>query len=57
MWKNIAEALDLKIPEAQLDRIAPVLDVLWEQTRRALDRDLSAIEPAIKFHSGPWGEV
>ena len=57
MWKNIAQSLNLKIPEAQLDQIAPVLDVLWEQTRRVLDRDLSAIEPAIKFHPGPWGDA
>ena len=57
MWKNIAQALDLKIPEAQIDRIAPVLDVLWDQTRRALDRDLSAIEPAIKFHPASRGEA
>ena len=57
MWKNFAQSLDLEIPEAQLDRIAPVLDFLWDQTRRALDRDLSAIEPAIKFHPGPWGEA
>ena len=56
MWKNIAQSLNLKIPEAQLDQIAPVLDVLWEQTRRALDRDLSAIEPAVKFHPDPRGE-
>ena len=56
MWKNIAQALNLKIPEAQLDQIAPVLDVLWDQTRRALDRDLSAIEPAVKFQPGPRGE-
>ncbi len=57
MWKNIAQALDLKIPEAELDRIAPVLDVLWDQTRRALERDLSAIEPAIEFHPAPRGEA
>jgi hypothetical protein len=49
MWKTIAEALGLNIPGDQLDRISPVLDALWRDTRRALDRDLSAVEPAITF--------
>ncbi len=57
MWKNIAQALGLQIPEAQLDAIAPMLDAMWDQTRRALDRDLSAVDPAIKFHPDLRGEA
>lgn len=49
MWKNIAQALGLTIPEQQLDNISPVLDALWRDARRALDRDLSQVEPAIVF--------
>ncbi len=51
MWKQIAKALGLNIPEQQLDTISPVLDLLWTDTRRALDRDLSATDPAIDFHA------
>lgn len=50
MWKNIARALGLDIPEQQLDTISPVLDSLWSQARKALDRDLSSIDPAVTFH-------
>ena len=58
MWKNIAQALGLNIPEDQLDKIAPALDALWAAARRALDRDLSSIDPALAFHPdlGPGGE-
>ena len=49
MWKNIAQALGLNIPQAQLDTLSPVLDALWAGARRALDRDLSSIDPAITF--------
>ena len=57
MWKNIAEALGLNIPEPQLNTISPVLDALWAAARKALDRDLSNIDPAITFHPdlGPGG--
>ncbi len=51
MWKQIAKALGLNIPEQQLDTISPVLDTLWTDTRRALDRDLSSIDPAVDFHA------
>lgn len=50
MWKNIARALGLDIPEQQLDTISAVLDSLWSQARKALDRDLSSIDPAVTFH-------
>ena len=49
MWKTIARALGLDIPELQLDAISPILDSLWSQTRKALDRDLSRVDPAITF--------
>lgn len=51
MWKQIAQALGLTIPEPQLDTISPILDSLWKDTRRALDRDLSAVDPAVDFHA------
>ena len=57
MWKNIAQALSLNIPEQQLDAISPVLDSLWAETRRALDRDLSRIDPALTFHPDLGGEA
>ena len=49
MWKNIAQALGIEIPEAQLETISPVLDALWAGTRKALDRDLTEVDPAILF--------
>jgi len=51
MWKNIAQALGLEIPPQQLETISPVLDQLWPQTRRALDRDLSHLDPAFNFRA------
>jgi len=50
MWKSIAQLLGLKIPDSQVEAISPVLDALWAQTRRALDRDLAEVDPAIRFH-------
>jgi hypothetical protein len=49
MWKNIAQALGLNLPDAQMEAISPVLDALWKGARQALDRDLSAVDPAITF--------
>lgn len=51
MWKEMAKALELEIPDKQLETIAPVLDSLWAQTRRALDRDLSLVDPAVMFRA------
>jgi hypothetical protein len=56
MWKTIAQFLGLTIPEEQLDRIGPVLDALWKEARRALDRDLSAVDPAVTFRADLGGE-
>jgi len=50
MWKTIAQVLELEIPEPQLEAVSPVLDSLWAQTRRVLNRDLSGVDPALTFH-------
>lgn len=48
-WKKIAEANDLRIPESDLDRIAPALDAL-EAAFRPLTRDIpDDVEPAVNF--------
>jgi hypothetical protein len=57
MWKTIAQALRLGVPEQQLDAIGPILDSLWTDTRRVLDRDLSLTDPAITFQAGLGGEL
>ena len=49
MWKQMAEAVQLNIPEAELERAAAILKSLYENVRPALDRDLSTIEPAAVF--------
>jgi len=49
MWKQMAEAMQLNIPEAELERAAAILESLYENVRPALDRDLSTIEPAAVF--------
>lgn len=48
----MAQALRLNIPDEQLQTISPVLDALWAEARRALDRDLSHLDPALQFHAG-----
>ncbi len=45
----MAQALGLNIPDQQLETISPVLDSLWSETRRTLDRDLSSIDPVLTF--------
>ena len=52
MLKPIAEALDLRIPDEQLEEIEPVLDGLMPVIRRSLDRDLSTIDPVTHFQPG-----
>ena len=49
MWKQMAEAMQLNIPEAELERAAATLESLYKNVRPALDRDLSTIEPAAAF--------
>ena len=51
----MAQALGLNLPADQMERIAPVLDATWKATRQVLDRDLSAIDPAIVFRAETGG--
>lgn len=48
-WHHLAEALDLKIPKERLDRSAPVLDQMYADFNKAVDRDLSSVEPVGSF--------
>ena len=48
-WKKIARASGLPIPDAELERIAPVLDAL-EAAFRPLVKDLTPdLEPCVVF--------
>ena len=49
MWKQMAEALQLNISEAEIEKVAAILDSVYGGVRPALDRDLSTIEPAGVF--------
>jgi len=49
MWKQMAEAMQLNIPEAEMERVAAILDSVYGSVRPALDRELSTIEPAAVF--------
>ena len=51
----MAQALGLNLPADQMERIAPALDAMWKATRQALDRDLSAIAPAVVFRAETGG--
>jgi hypothetical protein len=52
-WKQAAEALDLGIPKERVETIAPTLDALMSSARKALDRDLSLVEPVTVFRPQP----
>jgi hypothetical protein len=52
-WKKIAEAHDLRIPDADLDRIAPSLDALEAAFRPLAKTIPDDIEPAITFRLQP----
>jgi hypothetical protein len=48
-WKKVAEAYELRIPDADLERIAPSLDAL-ESAFRPLTKNIpDDVEPAITF--------
>jgi hypothetical protein len=52
-WKKIAEAHDLRIPETDLERVAPALDNL-EIAFRPLTKTIpDDIEPAVTFRVFP----
>jgi hypothetical protein len=52
MWGKLAELYGWNIPAADLERFTPALDSLSERARKALDRDLSTVEPAPVFRPG-----
>jgi hypothetical protein len=54
MWKKITELYGWNIPAADLERLTPALESLRERAGRALDHDLSTVEPAPVFR--PAGE-
>jgi len=49
MWSKLAELYGWNIPADDLTRLTPALDSLAERARRALDRDLSTVEPTAVF--------
>jgi hypothetical protein len=55
MWQKLAELYGWNIPAADLEHLAASLDALYKNTRRALDRDLSTVEPAPVFRPGGEG--
>lgn len=52
MWGKLAELYGWHIPAADLERFTPALDSLSERARKALDRDLSTVEPTPVFRPG-----
>ncbi len=48
-WKKVAEGRHINVTSAQIEKIAPALDALAESARRALDHDLSLVEPVAVF--------
>ena len=52
-WKKIAEAHNLAIPDADLDRIRPSLDQLEAAFRPLAGNIAHEVEPAITFVIAP----
>jgi hypothetical protein len=48
-WKRAAEALDLGIPPERVEAVAGLLEDFMPRAKRALDRDLSLVEPVGVF--------
>jgi hypothetical protein len=48
-WEKIAEAYDLRIPDSDLERIAPSLDALELAFRPLTKRISDDVEPATTF--------
>ena len=48
-WKKIASAYDLKIPEAEFERISPALDSLEKAFRPLVQALPQGMEPAVNF--------
>ena len=52
-WRKVAEAYDLRIPEPDLERIAPSLDALESAFRPLTKQIPDDVEPAVTFHVTP----
>ena len=48
-WASVAEQMDLRIPEEEMEVVSAVLDRLYNDLRLAFDRDMSTIEPVGAF--------
>ena len=48
--KQAAAAWQFDSPEDELDRIAPIVEDMTAAIDKALDRDLSTIDPVPHFH-------
>lgn len=51
-WGKLADLYGWNIPAEDLERFTLSLDSLTERARRALDRDLSTVEPTPVFRPG-----
>jgi len=52
-WKKIAEGNALRIPEAEIDKIAPSLDALESTFRPLAEAVPDDVEPAVSFFVFP----
>jgi hypothetical protein len=52
-WKKVVEAYDLRIPDEDLERIAPSLDGLESAFRPLTKKIPDDVEPAITFKIFP----
>jgi hypothetical protein len=54
-WKTIAQSSDIKIPETDIDRLAPSLDALEAAFRPLVNTIPDDVEPAVTFRIQPEG--
>ena len=52
-WKKIAQSSDIKIPETEIERLAPSLDALEAAFRPLVNTIPDDIEPAVTFRIEP----
>lgn len=52
-WKKIAEVEGFEIPEAELERMIPVLDGLETAFRPLVKGIPHDVEPAVRFEAAP----
>lgn len=55
-WESLVRAWGLSIPRKRLEAISPVLDRFSADVQRALDRDLSRVDPAFRFTAERAGD-